>query len=257
MQVCRAGTMANQGVNAALRGPRASVVKYDIVAAINCAGLAKASLSKDLAQRLTLLIVSRYNWLTNEVSAGHMQLSALWSIDLRRVKRILADLRALGILAVKRAGRKGIVTVYSLDLAKIAAITRPCWHVLGADIAGRLDMAFPDECAALGVDGDTAPGVDRAADGESASAEVVPADVGPEQRADPIRRAIACDVASPAFDRWIRPLVHERRDDCLVFVAASSFVASYVERQFGHKIERAVRHLFPEIRRVTFKAAPG
>ncbi len=83
--------MTIQSVNASLRGPRASVVKYDIVAAINGAGLAKAILSKDLAQRLTLLIVSRYNWLTNEISAGHMQLSALWSVDLRRVKRILAE----------------------------------------------------------------------------------------------------------------------------------------------------------------------
>ena len=249
--------MAIQSVNAALRSPRASVVKYDIVAAINCAGLAKASLSKDLAQRLTLLIVSRYNWLTNEVSAGHTQLSALWSVDLRRVKRILCDLRALGILAVKRAGRKGTVTVYSLDLAKIAAITRPCWHVLGADIAARLDMAFPHELAASDLDGDSKSAVDCTADDEPASENVVREEVGLKQGADPIRRAIASDVASPAFDRWISPLVHERREDCLVFVAASSFVASYVERQFGHKIERAVRHLFPEIRRVMFKAAPG
>jgi citrate lyase gamma subunit len=40
-------------------------------------------------------------------------------------------------------------------------------------------------------------------------------------------------------------------------VAASSFVASYVERQFGHKIERAVQQLLPDIRRVMFTVAPS
>lgn len=247
--------MAIQSVNASLRGPRASVVKYDIVAAINGAGLAKASLSKDLAQRLTLLIVSRYNWLTNEVSAGHMQLSALWSVDLRRVKRILAELRTLGILAVKRAGRKGLVTVYCLDLAKIADITRPFWHVLGADIAARLDAAFPEENAVPAAAGENASRVDQTAD--ASPTNIVKIDEVRRQRADPVRQAIAREVAPPAFDRWIRPLVHERRQDCLVFVAASSFVASYVERQFGHKIERVIQQLFPDIRRVMFTVAPS
>lgn len=248
--------MAIQSVNASLRGPRASVVKYDIVAAINGAGLAKAGMSKDLAQRLTLLIVSRYNWLTNEVSAGHMQLSALWSVDLRRVKRILAELRSLGILAVKRAGRKGLVTVYCLDLAKIAQITRPFWHVLGADIAARLDTAFPDESAGLEDYGEDASRGEHAADADASPTNIVKIDEVRRQRADPVRQAIAREVAPPAFERWIRPLVHERRQDCLVFVAASSFVASYVERQFGQKIERTIQQLFPDIRRVMFTVAP-
>lgn len=247
--------MAIQSFNASLRGPRASVVKYDIVAAINGAGLAKASLSKDLAQRLTLLIVSRYNWLTNELSAGHMQLSALWSVDLRRVKRILAELRTLGILAVKRAGRKGLVTVYCLDLAKIAEITRPFWHVLGADIAARLDTAFPDESPVPAAQGNNTSRVEHTADADASPTNVVKIDEVRRRCADPVRHAIAREVDPPAFDRWIRPLVHERREDCLVFVATSSFVASYVERQFGHKIERAVRHIFPEIRRVMFTVA--
>lgn len=249
--------MAIQSVNASLRGPRASVVKYDIVAAINGAGLAKANLSKDLAQRLTLLIVSRYNWLTNEVSAGHMQLSALWSVDLRRVKRILAELRTLGVLAVKRAGRKGLVTVYCLNLTRIADITRPFWHVLGADIAARLDSAFPDESAGSTADGDNTDRVEQTADARTLPTNIVKMEEVRRLRADPVLQAIAREVAQPAFDRWIRPLVHERREDCLVFVAASSFVASYVERQFGHKIERVVQQLFPEIRRVMFKVAPG
>ena len=247
--------MAIQDVNASLRGPKASVVKYDIVAAINGAGLTKSSLSKDVAQRLTLIIVSRYNWLTNEISAGHMQLSALWSVDLRRVKRILTELRTLGILAVKRAGRKGLVTVYRLDLAKIAEITRPFWHVLAADIAARLDTAFPDENTVPAADEDSTSRVEQTADADASPTNVVKIDEARRQRADPVRQAIAREVAPPAFDRWIRPLIHERREDCLVFVAPSSFVANYVERQFGHKIERAIRQLFPEIRRVTFTVA--
>ena len=249
--------MAIQSVNASLRGPRASVVKYDIVAAINGAGLAKASLSKDLAQRLTLLIVSRYNWLTNEISAGHMQLAMLWSVDLRRVKRVLAELRDIGVLAVKRAGRKGLVTVYSLDLSRIAAITRPYWNLLGADIAARLDAAFPEKVAPV-----------SALEAPSAAREDVAGDIGQQsnvvgiaevrrQRADPVRHALAQEISPPAFERWIKPLVHERRDDGVVFTAASSFVANYVERQFGHRIERAIRQLFPDIRRVMFIAAPG
>lgn len=249
--------MAIQSVNASLRGPKASVIKYDIVAAINGAGLAKARLSKDIAQRLTLLIVSRYNWLTNELSAGHMQLSALWSVDLRRVKRIIAELRTLGILAVKRAGRKGLVTVYCLDLAKIAEITRPFWHVLGADIAARLDSAFPGENAAPEADGENATRVEQTANADASPTNVVKIDEFRRQRADPVRQAIARDVDPPTFERWIRPLVHERREDCFVFVAASSFIASYVERQFGYKIERAVQRIFPEIRRVMFTFTPN
>lgn len=246
-----------QTFSASLRSPQASVVKYDIVAAINGAGLAKGSLSKDLAQRLTLLIVSRYNWLTNEISAGHMQLSALWSVDLRRVKRILGELKALGIVAVKRAGRKGLVTVYRLDLARIAEITRPFWHILGADIAARLDTTFPDERAVSATADENSARFDRDAEISANPSNVVKiADVR-LRRADPVRHAIAEEITPPAFERWIRPLVHKRRDDCYVFIAPSSFIASYVERQFGHKIERAVRQLFPEIRRVTFSTAPG
>jgi chromosomal replication initiation ATPase DnaA len=77
------------------------------------------------------------------------------------------------------------------------------------------------------------------------------------QRGDPVRHALAQEIPPPAFERWIKPLVHERRDDGVVFTAASSFVANYVERQFGHRIERAIRALFPDIRRVMFVAAPG
>jgi citrate lyase gamma subunit len=40
-------------------------------------------------------------------------------------------------------------------------------------------------------------------------------------------------------------------------VEVGSFVACYVERQFGHKIERAIQQLFPDIRRVIFTVEPS
>jgi hypothetical protein len=249
--------MAHQNVTAVLRGPQASVVKYDIIAAINGAGLAKVGLSKDLAQRLTLLIVSRYNWLKNEISTGHMQLSALWSVDIRRVKRLLAELRSLGVLAVKRAGRKGHVTVYCLDLLRIAEITRPLWNALGSDIAARLDAAFPYERAAPGLSETTTTTDDGSTDTRCPKANVVMIGEVRQQRAEPIRQAIVGEFARPTYDRWIKPLILERQGTCLVCVAQSSFVASYVERQFGLKIERAVQQIYPDIAKVIFKVAPS
>jgi hypothetical protein len=186
-----------------------------------------------------------------------MQLALLWSVDLRRVKRIITELREIGILAVKRAGRKGLVTVYSLDLARIAEITRPFWHVLGADIAARLDAVFPTERATVEATEEAQSTIELSAERGRIQSNIVKIEDARRQRVDPVRQAIAREMEPPAFDRWIRPLGHERRNDSFVFTASSSFMASYVERQFGHKIERAIRQLFPEIRRVAFAVSPS
>jgi hypothetical protein len=173
------------------------------------------------------------------------------------VKRIVAELRSLGVAAVKRAGRRGLESVYRLDLAKIAEITRPFWHLLGADIAVWIDATFPDESVAPSDNGEDAWRVGRTADAGASPTNVVKIEEVRRRRADSVSRAIARDVAPSAFERGIRRLVHERRREYLVFVAASGLFARYVERQFCHKIERAVRRLFPEIRRAIFTVPPG
>jgi hypothetical protein len=248
-------------------GRNAASAKYDLIAALNTAAFADRSIPKDLAHRLTTAIVARLNWSRNELSIGHAQLAEMWSCDVRRVKRILADLKGRGLLVVKFSGVRGRVTVYSLCIERIVEISRPYWGRLGADFEKRLKELFP-ECGAEGSaqeESDAAepdPTSLDAADGPlepvsscrrtigdngSCSSQQIPID-------HQIKQSLERDVGSAAFSQWVRPLKFNTEGRRLAVVTGSPFVASYVERTYGDRIHEIVRCLLPDIENVRFMA---
>ncbi|MEM7319242.1 MAG: DnaA N-terminal domain-containing protein [Pseudomonadota bacterium] len=119
-------------------GRHASTLKYDILSALSAHALSCDKHIQRLILRLTVLITTRYNWRTNELSIGRQEIARLWSVNERTVKRELGKLRASGWMTVKRPGARGRVTVYELNLGGILADTQPVWPLLGPDFVQRL-----------------------------------------------------------------------------------------------------------------------
>ncbi|WP_164662143.1 DnaA N-terminal domain-containing protein [Tropicibacter sp. Alg240-R139] len=120
-------------------GNNASALKYDILSALGVHALAGDKHRQRLVLRLMTLITTRYNWRSNELSMGREEISRLWTVNERTVKRDMAKLRALGWLAIKRAGVRGRVTVYELDLKQILGDTREAWCRIGPDFQERIE----------------------------------------------------------------------------------------------------------------------
>jgi hypothetical protein len=250
--------MASRNMTSALHGRHASVVKYDILAALGAAAFAKGALAKDLAHRLSVLIVARYNWLGNELSIGRQQLAQLWNVDERRVKRLIGDLKSCGVLSVKRPGVRGRVTVYSLDLHAIAEITRPFWSRLGPDFVARLDAHFPEgtaePCGESVSDAGQSPHPTTDTDDH---AEPGRPETSASASVERVLKAVAKEIPPPSFRRWIAPLRPERDREKIVFRADNAFMAHYVEREFGDLLARTARRLFPDVTRVAVEADSG
>lgn len=261
-----AGDMTHQVRKNPFLGRDAASVKYDILAALNAAAFADSNIPKDLAHRLTTAIVARLNWARNELSIGHAQFADMWSCDLRRVKRILADLKGRGLLVVKHPGVRGRVTVYSLCIDAIVELTRPYWRRLGADFESRLSQLFPTDVEV------SHPQDVQATDVGAAQSDVArdPGDCDatvrgryeddgtcPSQGEGPvhlIKKRLQRDVGRAAFSRWLQPLQLRHEGRRLIVVAHSSFVACYVERTFGDRIVGLARGLLPDIEDVRFQS---
>jgi hypothetical protein len=241
--------MAGIHQNPALRGSNFAVVKYDLIAALNAAAFAKSEITKDMAQRLTLLLVARYNWRRDELSIGYEQLQAIWNVDLRRVKRILADMKRLSVLIVKVRAVKGRVTTYRLGLDAIVEATRPFWARLGSDIADRLVAAFP-------------PIIGRASSTERLCEVPEPTQTSDdkaaatESRVCPIKTELRSRLSPSAFDRWIAPLRFARSGSRLEVLAPTPFVASYVERTYSQDIARSSVRVEQALSHITFTTMP-
>jgi hypothetical protein len=229
-------------------GRYASSAKYDLLAALGVAGFAKCALSRDLAHRLSVLLVARYDWARDALSIGHAQLAQMWSCDLRRVKRVIADLKRHGLLSVKHVGVKGRVTVYRFGVEKLAEITRPCWALLGSDYVERLGRMFPE---GGGSSSESTP----PSDGDR-SAAPAPVDESASEPTQPVPQAcpgerikasLSRDMSRMSFRRWIEPLRFLVERQRVVVRSASPFVADYVERVFGDAILRHARRVEPDI----------
>ena len=120
-------------------GRNASAMKYDILSALGVAALAADKHRQKLMLRLMVLITTRYNWQTNELSMGRAEIARLWSVEERTVKRELGKFRTLGWMNVKRTGARGRVTVYELDLAQVLGETRSVWEGMGSDFRARME----------------------------------------------------------------------------------------------------------------------
>ena len=128
-----------------LTGPDAGVIKYDLLTALSVAGLnGPAGLQVSL-MRLIAAVTARYNWRSDELVVGQRDLARMWSVNERTVKREMKRLGALGILVCTRPGVRGRVGAYRLNQARIAAMSRECWALVGPDFEARMQARYrPD-----------------------------------------------------------------------------------------------------------------
>jgi hypothetical protein len=220
-------------------GRTAPAMKYDILSALGVLALSLDKHRQKLILRLMVLITTRYNWQSGELSIGRAEIARLWSVDERTVKRELAKLRSLGWLEVKRAGVKGRVTVYAIDLAALLGETREVWEVIGPDVAARLGAPEPEATP----DPKVVPFQPRSA-----------ATAGQGGTWD--KALAALEAGDPAQTRaWFDGLVEA---DCaggrLTLLAPSRFIADYVGNHHAARLLAAVSGIDPSVREVRIEA---
>ena len=221
-------------------GRNAPAMKYDILSALGVLALSLDKHRQKLILRLMVLITTRYNWQSGELSIGRAEIARLWSVDERTVKRELAKLRSLGWLEVKRAGVKGRVTVYTINLAALLGETREIWEVIGPDVAARLG---PPEEAPAPQDPKVVPFQPRAA-----------ATAGQGGLWD---QALAVLEAGDAAQTraWFAGLVEaECAGGRLTLLAPSRFIADYVANHHAARLLAVVSGIDPSVRDLRVEA---
>jgi len=224
-------------------GREAATKKYDILSALMTYALAREKHTQKLILRLMSLITTRYNWQRNELSMGQKEIAKLWSVDERTVKRELAKLKSKGWLDVKRAGARGRVTLYSINLESVLKETETDWVKMGPDFVSRLgDIIAP---AAQNVQ----------------ETNIVPF-AGPSQKRPPEDGSVWASAAAFMFDKdatvfaaWLQQLEQaEQEGGCLTLIAPTKFHATYVETHLKDHILQAVIRVDPSIRSVRINA---
>lgn len=125
-----------------LTGPEAGALKYDVLTALSVAGLNGSPTLQTSLMRLIALVTARYNWRADEVSVGQRDMARMWSVNERTVKREIKRLTQAGLLICKRSGVRGRVGAYSLNLRQIAAMSEPCWPLVGPDFDQRMRQRY-------------------------------------------------------------------------------------------------------------------
>ncbi|WP_323772493.1 DnaA N-terminal domain-containing protein [Antarctobacter sp.] len=220
-------------------GRNASAMKYDILSALGVSALSGDKHRQRLLLRLMVLITTRYNWQNNELSMGRAEIARLWSVDERTVKREMAKMRSAGWVEVKRAGVKGRVTVYALNLDGVMAETAGSWDLIGTDFADRM--------------GDRHGGAGEPA--QTADPKVIP--FQPRARTDLAEGSwgqvlaqlrIEAPAQATAWFGQLSEMAHE--GGRVTLAAPSRFVADYVSTHFQAHLLRAYAAVDPGVRRI-------
>ncbi|MAC78467.1 MAG: hypothetical protein CML66_10430 [Rhodobacteraceae bacterium] len=219
-------------------GRNAAALKYDILSALGAHGLEGDKHRQRLVLRVMVLVTTRYNWQSGELSIGRAEIARIWSVDERTVKRELAKLRAAGWMTVKRAPAKGRVTVYAFDFDQILKDTRPVWDRLGPDFAGRLER---DQAPVA------APEADQTVVPFQRRHVAAGAEDGLWARVLPV-----LEDRDPATARvWFAQLTEaEVRGGTAELMAPTRFVAEYVRTHLGAQLIAAYRRFDPTVRAI-------
>lgn len=126
-----------------LTGPNASALKYDVLTALALSGLQLGPPMAVSMQRLSLVITARYNWRTEELSLGQRDMARMWNVTERTAKREVKRLTDSGILICSRAGVRGRVAAYRLNLKYLFELSEPFWPAVGPDYADRMAASNP------------------------------------------------------------------------------------------------------------------
>lgn len=121
-----------------LTGADAGVIKYDLLTALSVAGLNGGPTLQTSLMRLIAAVTARYNWRLDELTVGQRDLARMWSVNERTVKREIKRLTDARILICKRGGVRGRVAAYRLNYPQIAALSEPCWPLVGPDFDARM-----------------------------------------------------------------------------------------------------------------------
>ena len=220
-------------------GRDAASRKYDILSAMMAYGLAQDKHGQRLVLRVMALITTRYNWQRNELSMGQREIARLWSVDERTVKRDFAKLRSQGWLDLKRAGARGRVAVYGLDLARILHDTKACWPHIGPDFVDRMSSTHkvPDA-------GNVVPLRPVASAAPVQDGSIWAQVQGVLQRSDPASYAM-----------WFAGLSEAQAGQgVLSLIAPSKFHASYVSTNLAERIRVALFSVDPSLRVIKIDA---
>lgn len=195
--------------------------KYDLLTILGVYALSQDRRLQRQTLRLICLITARYNWQKDHLSTGQIEISRLWSVDPRTVKREMAAFRARGWLVEKRASARGRVTVYGLGISRILEDTREIWEMVGPDLVERLDDAPVAERKVIPFPHAPVP------DGNDLWSRVA-------------RRLQARDAS--IYRAWFAVLEPRIDGNILYLKAPSSFHATYLKTHLRVRLEAALAH---------------
>lgn len=226
--------------NRRVTGAGSGAAKYDILTALTVAGLNGGSREQLSMSRLTALITARYNWRTDELSMGQREMGLLWGVGDRTVKREVKRWLDTGLLIVRRAGVRGRVAAYRLNLTRICEVTEPIWSLVGTDFQERMQRLKPGGERVIRLD-------------------TIRATLAPPSGAtgwDEVRHQLS-DLFPSQFDAWIAPLAAHDDGTRLVLQARSAFAAEYVKTHFGRDIIDAITAVWESPRDVVIQGPAG
>ncbi|TYP80461.1 hypothetical protein BD830_10711 [Maritimibacter alkaliphilus HTCC2654] len=211
-------------------GRAAASHKYDILSALMAFALSQDKHRQRQVTRMMSLITTRYNWQRDELSMGQEAIAALWSCDVRTVKREIAKLQAIGWLVMKRRGARGRVSVYGIDFSRMMDDTRPAWPNIGQDFVERMDPTRTEPRATNVV---ALRQVAAPVSNGSLWAEV---------------QAFLHGADRATYSAWFHGMTEvERHEGWLILSAPTKFHATYVETHLMARLMRAIRTIDPTI----------
>jgi len=223
-----------------LTGPGAGSEKYDLLTALSVAGLSGSPVQQTSMLRLIALVTARYNWAGEDLTMGHREMAALWSVDERTAKRETKRLIDTGFLAIKRRGARGRVSSYRLCIERIYALSEPVWPQVGPD--------FADRMAGRGVE-PSKPDTPKVV-------KVVKVDFTRTRGHDPRWEAVMTLLteANPArVAAWYSKLLPQSyADGVLCLDAASAYACQYIQTHLMAELQTAARSAYPGLRRMLF-----
>lgn len=214
-------------------GPKAAVLKYDILTALLTLGLQDKGIDGRLAQRLAVLITARFNWQSETFRVGLREIARLWSVTERTTKRELALMRSRGWITVHRNAARGRVAEHRVHVAIVLDATRACWPLVGSDFVARMGQGPQEQLANENVV-PFAKGVSVAPQNDGtlwAAASRKIHDI------DPILHAA-----------WFAKLTEVVCEDAFLELAApNAFAARYIEANYAGRILAAVTACDPNV----------
>ncbi|WP_299987305.1 DnaA N-terminal domain-containing protein [uncultured Ruegeria sp.] len=219
-------------------GRSAPALKYDILSALAVHALSGDKHRHRSILRIMVLVTTRYNWRSNELSIGREEIARLWSVNERTVKREMAKFRNAGWITVKRPAVRGRVAVYEIDLKQIMLDTVDIWPVIGTDFQDRMQQE-PAQATNV-VPFQSRPAIPPP-EGEDVWGQV---------------QSILHGRDPELWASWFQHLNEaERAGGVATLIAPSRFMADYIAQKWAGRLLAVYTRVDPSIRSLRIEAA--